>query len=58
MFLSSLDADARVTDEAHGIVKRSDEFYVVYPASLDDDEDVERRSSGNGFIAVSSLLRC
>ena len=58
MFLSSLDADAKLTDEAHGFEKRSDEFYVVYPASLDDDEDVERRSNGNSSIVVSHLPRC
>ena len=60
MFLSSLDADARVTDEAHEIEKRSDEFYVVYPASLedDDDDDVERRANGKVSIcsSFSSLL--
>ena len=57
-FLTSPDADARLTDEAHGIEKRSDEFYVVYPASIDDDEDVERRSNGNSSIVVSFLPRC
>ena len=48
--LWSLDVHARLTDEVCGVAKRSDDFYVVYPASLDDDEDdMERRANGDGF---------
>lgn len=53
--VSCLDSHTGIVGGAAGqIAKRYEEFYVVYPASLDDDEDddVERCANGNVVDAL------